>query len=416
MCTSFSFAQFIISRIILGLGTGGVIATTSVWQSELSKASSRGSHVSAFGIFCGVGLLFALWIDFGTSYASSSFSWRFPLGFPMVLSAIGMSTIFMLPESPRWLMKKGRDDEAADIMNLLHQDQGVVERELEAIRLSLAISQEHTTLRSLFTMGEQRVFHRMAIGCLAQMMLQMTGVNSITYYASSLYAEQLGFPVKTAEVLAAASQFCIVIGSLICSFTVDRFGRRSLMLFSASGMSVCFAFMAGLVSHPENKGGLKTAVFFVYLYQVVYTCGFLGLPFLYASEIAPAKERAAICGLSTATSWLFNFLVAEITPIAFTSIGWRYFIVYCVLNATWVPIVYFFFPETKGQDHPSGRSLLTRSGRTLEEIDEIFIQSKSIFDTVSVAKHLPIQSLPDFAHNHVPHEILEDKSVATIEM
>jgi hypothetical protein len=120
------------------------------------------------------------------------------------------------------------------------------------------------------------------------------------------------------------------------------------MLFSAASMSVCFAFEAGLVAHPNNKAGLKVAVFFIYLFQVVYTVGFLGLPFLYASEIAPAKERAAICGLSTATSWLFNFLVAEITPVAFTSIGWRYFIVYCVLNASWIPIIYFLFPETQG--------------------------------------------------------------------
>ena len=125
------------------------------------------------------------------------------------------------------------------------------------------------------------------------------------------------------------------------------------MLISATSMSICFAFLAGLVSHPESKGGLKAAVFFAFLYYVVYCIGFLGLPFLYASEIAPAKDRAAVCGISTAVSWLFNFLVAEVTPIAFTDIGWKYFIVYCVLNAAWVPIVYFFFPETKGeQDNP----------------------------------------------------------------
>ena len=98
MSSSFSFGQFIVSRIVLGLGTGGIIATTSVWQSELSKAESRGTHVSAFGIFCGIGLLLALWIDFGASYITSSASWRFPLAFPIVLSIIVMSFIFTLPE------------------------------------------------------------------------------------------------------------------------------------------------------------------------------------------------------------------------------------------------------------------------------------------------------------------------------
>ena len=175
MCSSFSFAQFIVSRIVLGFGTGGIIATTSVWQSELSKASSRGSHVSAFGIFAGIGLVLALWIDFGTSYASSSFSWRFSLAFPMLLSFIVMSTIYTLPESPRWLMKVGRDKEAANILQLLHEDPRTVEKELNDIRVSLDLS-GNVGLRSLLNMGTQRVFHRVIIGCMAQAMLQLTGV------------------------------------------------------------------------------------------------------------------------------------------------------------------------------------------------------------------------------------------------
>ena len=120
------------------------------------------------------------------------------------------------------------------------------------------------------------------------------------------------------------------------------------MLFSATSMSICFAFIAGLVSQANNTAALKASVLFLYLYYVVYTVGFLGLPFMYAAEIAPAKQRAAVCGISTAVSWIFNFLVAEVTPVAFTDVGWKYFIVYCVLNAAWVPIIYFFFPETKG--------------------------------------------------------------------
>lgn len=141
--------------------------------------------------------------------------------------------------------------------------------------------------------------------------------------------------------------------------------------------------MAGLTSHPDNAATLKTTVFFIYLFFFVYVLGFLGIPFLYASEVAPTHLRAPTCGLSTATSWLFNFLVAEITPIAFNNIGWRYFLVYCCLNAAFVPTVYFFFPET--------------AGRSLEEIDAIFESSKSIFDPVPVARKLPKRLLSEFA-------------------
>jgi hypothetical protein len=149
--------------------------------------------------------------------------------------------------------------------------------------------------------------------------------------------------------------------------------------------------MAGLTSNPDNKIALKAAVFFSFLYLFVYVLGFLGIPFLYASEIAPTHLRAAVCGLSTAVSWLFNFLVAEVTPVAFNDIGWRYFLVYFCLNAAFVPTIYFFFPET--------------SQRSLEEIDQIFESSTSIFDTVSVAQKLPKRHLAEFLHEEKGVEV-----------
>ncbi len=165
------------------------------------------------------------------------------------------------------------------------------------------------------------------------------------------------------------------------------------MLFSSSSMAVCMACLTGLVSNPNNSSALKAAVFFLFLYYVVYTIGFLGIPFLYASEIAPVHLRAAVCGISTAVSWLFNFLVAEITPVAFTDIGYQYFIVYAALNAAFVPIIFFLFPET--------------AGRSLEEMDEIFAASKSIFDPVRVARKLP--------HRHLDEFLRQEETVAQVE-
>jgi len=148
-------------------------------------------------------------------------------------------------------------------------------------------------------------------------------------------------------------------------------------------MSICLACVTGLVS-SDSPGTSKAAVFFLYLYYVIYTLGYIGIPFLYASEVAPVQLRAAICGVSTAVSWLFNFLVVEITPVGFADIGYQYFIIYTVTCASFVPIVYFFFPET--------------AGRSLEEIDAIFAESKSIFDTVRVARNMPKMRLTELAH------------------
>jgi MFS family permease len=102
MATSYSLGQFVVGRVFIGLGVGGITATVPPWQSELSRAESRGSHVSSFGIYCGTGLSLALWIAFGLSFASGEVTWRIPIGGSGVLSIIVMAFIFTLPESPRW--------------------------------------------------------------------------------------------------------------------------------------------------------------------------------------------------------------------------------------------------------------------------------------------------------------------------
>ena len=230
-------------------------------------------------------------------------------------------------------------------------------------------------------------------------------VTLISTFPSANILPQIDLHFKTSEadILAASSQFVIILGSIVCSFTVDRFGRRSLMLFSAGAMSACQICLTGLGSLPDNEAALKASVFFLYLYYFVYTLGFLGVPFLYASEVAPVHLRAAVCGISTAVSWLFNYLVVEITPIAFATIGYQYFIVYAAVNASAIPVVYFFYPET--------------SGRSLEEIDEIFTASKSIMDPVKVAKRLPRKQLSEHLvdEGKVDEEALRVEDVGSIE-
>ncbi|KAI3113451.1 hypothetical protein CBS147333_2889 [Penicillium roqueforti] len=376
--TAFSLGQLIVGRIILGLGTGGIIATVSLWQSEVSKAENRGSHVSAFGVFTGSGLSLSLWTGLGMSFTQpNSVSWRFVLVLSLLFSSLLSLFIFALPESPRWLCKKGKWEEAREILNLLHNEDPDFEettKQLEDIRISLDRA-GNASIFTMFKMGPQRSLHRVILAAIPQMFLQMSGINVIAQYTPVVFEQFLGFDAFDSGVLAAASQFAVILGAICCSWTVDRVGRRKLMLISATMMSICFACLSGLLAHPENRTGIKAAAFFIYFYLFVYVLGFLGIPFLYASEVAVTQFRAPTTGLSTAVSWLFNFIVAEVTPVGFANIGWKYFLVYCCINALCVPTIYFFFPET--------------AGRSLEEIDEIFLASNSIFDTVNVAKGLP---------------------------
>jgi MFS family permease len=204
----------------------------------------------------------------------------------------------------------GQIDEAAEVMGIMYdcdtQDEEV-QTELRDMQLSMELNGS-VSLWSMFKMGPQRTFHRVCLAALIQIFLQMTGTNAVIYYSTTLFSAQLGFSSTLSYILAGCLQFTLVIGSLICSFTVDRYGRRPLMLISAALTSISMACLAGLTSNPNNSTALKAATFFVFFFETCYCLGFLGIPFLYASEVAPVHLRAAVCGVSTAISWLFKYV------------------------------------------------------------------------------------------------------------
>lgn len=380
MATSYDLPQFIVARIVLGVGTGGYLATVPVWQSELSKPHKRGAHVVADGIYVGIGTSLALWIDFGLFFVkNSSVSWRFPLAFQIVISLIVMSFIFTLPESPRWLMKKGREQESREIIGALldaEPDSEQVSSDISDIQRTLAISGE-ASWGDMLKMGEQRLFHRTILAATGQMFQQMCGVNLITFYATTIFQQYLKMNAVDSRVLSAAMTLTQPFGGLFAFFTIERLGRRALMLYSAAVMGACMAILAGTNSATGNTAALIVAVVFMFIFQFTFTVGYAGLTYLYAAEIAPLQLRAAISAVSTAAVWTFNFLLAEVTPVGFDTIDYRYYIIFAVINACIVPTIHFFYPETKG--------------RSLEEIDEIFIRSNNIFDPPRIARSMPKQ-------------------------
>ena len=195
MATSFDFAQFIVARLVLGLGIGGYLATVPVWQSEISPAHKRGSNVVTDGVFVGVGVTLALWIDLGFYFVKeSSVSWRFPLVFQVLLSAIAMVFITMLPESPRWLIKTGQLGEARNVLSALLElepESEIITDTIQQIENTLAVC-GNVSWTAMFTNGEQRLFHRAYLAATGQLFQQMCGVNLITYYALSIF--QVGRP------------------------------------------------------------------------------------------------------------------------------------------------------------------------------------------------------------------------------
>lgn len=379
MASSFGLPQFIIARLIVGFGNAGLLATVPVWQAEIAKAINRGSHVVTTGIFMGIGVCVGLWVDFGLYFVTdSSVSWRFPLAFQLLFLIPSTATVMFMPESPRWLVKTGKDKEAASILAVLHDEDieaEVICNDVRDIQQSLSLSDNHSWT-AMFTMGDQRFFHRTAIGFCAGMFQQLNGINVSSIYATTIFEQYLGLDATRSRILAACMCMMQILGGWLAYYTIDRLGRRRLMLSGSVGMAICMAILAGTTSVADNTGALVVAVIALYAFQFIFTVGWAGIAFLYATEVAPLQLRAAISALANTAIWTMAFLLAEITPIGFNTIANNYWIIFAVINAVIIfPVVYFFFPET--------------SGRTLEEIDDIFLQSKSIWDPVRLSQVLP---------------------------
>ncbi|KAJ6519211.1 putative MFS sugar transporter [Mycena sanguinolenta] len=382
--SAFSFAQLIVGRFITGLGFGMISATAPNWQTECSRAGHRGFVVMLEGLFISAGLVIQAWINFGLSFTTGGVSWRFSLAFSCFFTIIVFCSVPLWPESPRWLIKVGRLDEARHVLAALDDvdiDNPLIAQEVREIEISLEETGKGT-FRDIFRNGPGRFANRAFIAAATQCFQQMSGINVLGYYQTTIFRTFLGLPSTTARILTATVFMWQTLCAPFGAYSIDRLGRRKLMIFGAAGMGMCMALIAGCTSHPANQTAVHAAIAFVYLFSTFFVTGFLGLAFLYSSEIAPLSVRTPITALSTTSTWLFNFTVVEATPTGFDSLAFKYFIIYAVIN--WfliLPTVYFFFPETQGLH--------------LESVDQIFLESKNIFDPVRVAKRLRASAVRD---------------------
>lgn len=167
--------HLVVGRIITGIGNGGNTSTIPTWQSETSRAHKRGKLVMIEGALITCGIMISYWIDLGTSFASGSVAWRFPLAFQIVFCVFILAFIWGLPESPRWLILKGREDEAREVLAALagtdiHDKE--VQTEFIAIK-DTVLEMSKGTFADLFTMDKNRNFHRTVLGYTNQMFQQI---------------------------------------------------------------------------------------------------------------------------------------------------------------------------------------------------------------------------------------------------
>ncbi|KIY03098.1 uncharacterized protein Z520_01565 [Fonsecaea multimorphosa CBS 102226] len=374
--SAFSLPHLIVGRIITGMGNGLNTSTVPTWQSECSKSHRRGQLVMVEGALITGGIMISYWLDLGSSFIQNQASWRFPIAFQIVFCLIILCFILELPESPRWLILKGREDEALQVLAALSDkpaEDRYIHSEFAAIK-DTVLEQEKATFRDLFTMDENRHLHRVALAYVNQVMQQVSGINLITYYAATIYQNEIGLSPFIARILAACNGTEYFLASWIAVFIIEKVGRRKLMLFGAVGQSASMIILAVMTKIGGQGPGIVAAMF-LFIFNTFFAVGWLGMTWLYPSEIVPLKIRAPSSALSTSANWIFNFMVVMITPVSFSSIKWKTYLVFAVINAAMVPVVYFFYPET--------------AYRSLEEMDTIFHKTKNTLTAVWTAKHEP---------------------------
>ncbi|EGO01820.1 hypothetical protein SERLA73DRAFT_48615 [Serpula lacrymans var. lacrymans S7.3] len=362
--TSFSYAQLVVARIVTGLGNGLMTSTVPSYHAECSPAAKRGSLIMIEGSLITFGIMISYWA------ADSSAQWRVPIALQIVLALIMVVFINFLPESPRWLVKHGRHAEAVAVISAL-EDKPVsdleVRRTFHAIHEAVILEdgssadlpnrkQGGQSMKNLIRGGRRQNFRRASLAIVCQCFQQITGINLITYYATILF-QSLGLSDVKSRVTAAANGTEYFLASLVAIAIIDRIGRRRLMLFGAIGQCLTMVLLA-ILGSINNSASQVVSCVLLFVFNSFFAIGWLGMTWLYPAEIVGIDIRAQANALSTASNWIFNFVVVMVTSPSFRDISWRTYIVFAALNAFIVPCVYFFFPET--------------AGRSLEDMDVVF--------------------------------------------
>lgn len=363
-------------RVIAGFGIGGMSSITPVFVSENCPPKTRGRIAGLFQEFLVIGVTVAYWLCYGVGedIAPTTKQWRIPIGFQLVPGGLMLIGMFFLVESPRWLTKESRYEDALKSLAYMRArptDDAEVQAEFSEIKAAVDHEVEETqglTWREVLQPGNRLRFANCFIMMFWQ---QFSGTNSIGYYAPQLF-QTIGVTGGNTSLFTTGIYGIVkvVTTGIFLIIGIDKIGRRWSLITGSWWMSaVMFVLGAVLATNPPDPdaggGGISSAslamVVMIYLYVIGYSASLGPVPWVYVGEIFPTRLRAYGVGLGSATQWLFNFVITYITPAAISNIGWRTFImfgVFCFAAGVWV---FLFVRETKG--------------RSLEEMDVLFTKT-----------------------------------------
>ncbi|MCJ1248492.1 hypothetical protein MMC30_005710 [Trapelia coarctata] len=396
---SISYAMLVVARLIGGVGIGMLSMVVPLYISEISPPEIRGALLVLEEFSIVTGIVIAFWITYGTQYIAGEWAWRLPFLLQLVPAIVLGLGILFLPFSPRWLVSRGQVDEAlaslAKLRQLPASDERVV-REWYEIRGEVQFHREMSVLRHPRLQGSSTIsrvklefaswidcfkrgcWRRTHIGMGLMFFQQFVGINALVsdcydtkwgvlnllqiYYSPTLF-QTMGLDYNMQLIMSGVLNITQLVGVTSSIWTMDRFGRRPLLLWGSFFMTishVVISILVGKFSHdwPSHRAEGWVSVAFLLLYMISFGASWGPVPWAMPSEIFPSSLRGKGVALSTASNWLNNFIIGLITPPLVQNTGfgaYTFFAVFCLLSFVWT---FFFVPET--------------NGRSLEDMDYVF--------------------------------------------
>lgn len=303
-----SIASLLAARFYLGLAIGIASFATPLYIAEISPAKIRGTLVSMFQLLITVGLLAAFLSDSFFADNKNVSSWRpmFYVGVvPALILLIGM---FFLPESPRWLLSKGREAESRHIMEKT-EDPSVLESEMARLKKDILEASQQMSFGETFR--QKWMVYPLMLAICIMLFQQAVGINTIIYYGPSIFLKA-GFEGNEAAIMASVSVGVInVIFTILSLFVIDKLGRRKLYFLGMGGIFVSLLLIAGCFAYLPHLGdfGRYAIVGAMLLYIAFFAVSMGPLAWVLITEVFPMKVRGVGSSIGSLSNWLFNSIV-----------------------------------------------------------------------------------------------------------
>lgn len=349
---------FVAGRVFAGLGVGITSCLVPMYQSECAPKWIRGGVVACYQWAITIGLLVASVTVNATKDMPTASSYRIPIGIQFIWAAILCIGLMVLPESPRYLLLKGREEEAWKSLTRLYSapyDDPDVQAEFSEISASLAREREigKTTLLDCFRSDKRKNLLRTLTGIGLQGWQQASGINFFFYYGTTFFKNS---GISNAFLVTVATNVVNVVMTIPGIWAVDKLGRRTMLLGGAIVMFACELIVAcvGTFTSPDNMASQKVLVAFSCIFIGTFAASWGPIPWVVTSEIYPLATRGKQMAMSTASNWAVNFLMGFITPylvdegVGKAGLGVKVFWLWAAFCFSCIVFCFFLIPETKG--------------------------------------------------------------------